>query len=106
MPETDVGSVISEGQVSAIERAALRLDTDPLFRPAEVPADLQLVPQPPLTAVSMQIHDAKRTEERVISKNPHKAIRKPRKSFLSNPCNPRPDSEAGAADIILIIHEE
>jgi hypothetical protein len=107
----DAGSVISEDQVSAIERATLRLDNDPLFRDMEVP-ESDPVPPSPLTAASLQkqgAYESAKDRKRLldIPKHPHTAtLAKVKKSFLSNPCNPRSTEDAGAADIVLLVRDE
>eukprot|EP00339_Tiarina_fusa_P022148 CAMPEP_0116999150 /NCGR_PEP_ID=MMETSP0472-20121206/1966_1 /TAXON_ID=693140 ORGANISM="Tiarina fusus, Strain LIS" /NCGR_SAMPLE_ID=MMETSP0472 /ASSEMBLY_ACC=CAM_ASM_000603 /LENGTH=637 /DNA_ID=CAMNT_0004698503 /DNA_START=218 /DNA_END=2131 /DNA_ORIENTATION=- len=109
----DAGSVVSEDQVSAIERAQLRLDKDPLFHVEDEVEDVDPLPPPPAEAASVQMQEksASPIQTRQLpppDKKP-RALKKPLRNFISNAshaCNPRSPEEAGAADIVLIVHED
>ena len=107
----DAGSHVSEDQVSVIERATLRLEIDPLFQSSsDEGTDSPPVPPSPLTAASMQkknvasnVDQDEGRELIHIPKNPHTSTRKPRRSFLSLPCNPNSAGEAGADDRAVLV---
>ncbi|KAL3909767.1 MAG: hypothetical protein SGARI_002433 [Bacillariaceae sp.] len=114
--EDTEGSVFSEEQVSAIEKATLRLESDPVF---DQPTLAKTNHSSPTTAARSQqtasrnrsIGNDDNNTRGVSDKNPHTATRKPKTKFiqqLTNPCNPR--SSLGARgevshDVVNVVHE-
>jgi hypothetical protein len=121
-------SVFSEEQLSAIEKATLKLERDPVFD-QPVLAKNQYAPSPARAARSQQSSTKSQPvssfpkeppgdqsfeamQRNVNDKNPHTATRKPKNKFIktmTNPCNPR--SAMGARgevshDVVNVVHED
>jgi hypothetical protein len=109
----------SEDQVSAVEQATLRLESDPIFQNSDtnlsrVRSREKAPPPSPMAAATIQRREksavGRTSSTKDPNKHPHTATRaKPRgkRSFLKNPCNPRSiDDIDTPADIVLLVREE
>ncbi|KAG7359764.1 TLD domain containing protein [Nitzschia inconspicua] len=92
MEKDGIESVVSEDQVSAIERATLRLESDPIFQQPVLAKSRQLQDPPSLKRISSSPKDRSVDElDGKNDKNPHTATRKPKNKLLAsvtNACNP------------------
>jgi hypothetical protein len=116
-------SAVSEEQVSAIERAALRLDTDPVFQQPVLAKTFSTTDNVPLYSPTRAQRQSANNKEsprsasadegvQISDKNPHTATRKPKNKLIQNiagACNP--SSSKGARgevshDVITINEDE